>query len=132
VPIHHSIDGDRALVRTVGTGEVTFAEVAAHFEALAAELRDDIAYDVLLDLSQCTSLPTAVQLREIAGTLGRFGGRRRFQRGAMVAANDALFGMTRMFEVFAEEQFLATRAFRSAAEAERWLASVLPAPGRRA
>ena len=31
MPIRHSIDGDRALVRTVGTGEVTFAEVAALF-----------------------------------------------------------------------------------------------------
>jgi hypothetical protein len=31
--------------------------------------------------------------------------------------------MTRMFEVFAQEQFAETRAFRAADEAERWLRS---------
>jgi hypothetical protein len=41
---------------------------------------------------------------------------------AIVARTDALFGMMRMFEVFAEGQFRKTQAFRTIGEAEVWLA----------
>lgn len=36
--------------------------------------------------------------------------------------DDALFGMSRMFEVFAEPQFERTRVFRDASIARNWLA----------
>ena len=40
-----------------------------------------------------------------------------------------MYGMTRMFEVLAEEQFAATYAFQTLPEAEAWLREgKLPAP----
>jgi hypothetical protein len=41
--------------------------------------------------------------------------------GAIIASQDALFGMARMFEVFAENYFGATRVFRSMDDGTRWL-----------
>ena len=40
---------------------------------------------------------------------------------AFYVVTDALFGMMRMFEVFAEGQFRKTQAFRTVGEAEVWL-----------
>jgi hypothetical protein len=121
--ITYAVDEGSRLIRTVGSGEVTAGEVASHLEELDAHLHRDVQFDVLLDLGGCTSLPTSEQLRAIAEQLGRLGGRHRFGRCAIVAQRDALFGMTRMFEVFAQEQFAETRAFRATDEAERWLRS---------
>jgi hypothetical protein len=45
----------------------------------------------------------------------------RFRYCAIIAPRQALFGMARMFEVFAENYFVATRVCRSMADGERWL-----------
>jgi hypothetical protein len=121
--ISWALDEGSRLIRTVGVGDVTAGEVASHLEELGGSLAEGVRFDVLLDLGGCTSLPTSEQLRAIAAQLGRLGGRHRFGRCAIVARCDALFGMSRMFEVFAQEQFAETRAFRAADEAERWLRS---------
>jgi hypothetical protein len=43
-----------------------------------------------------------------------------------VAQRDALYGMIRMFQVFAEDQFAISGAFRDRDEAVRWLDSGAP------
>jgi hypothetical protein len=122
MPIRYAVDDARRVIRTVGTGDVTPDEVASHLEALAGCLSREGQFDVLLDLGACTSLPSSDQLRRVVTDLSRLGGRHRFARCAIVARSDALFGMTRMFEVFARDQFEETRTFRETEEAERWLA----------
>jgi hypothetical protein len=123
VSITWTLDEGSRVIRTLGIGDVTAGEVASHLDELDGRLDPGVRFDVLLDLGGCTSLPTSEQLRAIAAQLGRLGGRHRFGRCAIVAQRDALFGMTRMFEVFAQEQFAETRAFRAADEAERWLSA---------
>jgi hypothetical protein len=44
-----------------------------------------------------------------------------FQVSPEVACTDELYGMVRMFQVFAEDLFRETNAFRSLDEAEAWL-----------
>lgn len=119
--ISYALDEGSRIIRTVGIGDVTADQVASHLEELDGRLDPGVRFDVLLDLGGCTSLPTSEQLRAIAAQLGQLGGRHRFGRCAIVARRDALFGMTRMFEVFAQEQFAETRAFRAADEAKEWL-----------
>jgi hypothetical protein len=46
-----------------------------------------------------------------------------FNACAIVAGSDVLFGMMRMFEVFARDSFVITQVFRSTADAEVWLAA---------
>ena len=47
----------------------------------------------------------------------------QFLNCAIIAPKDALFGMSRMFEVFAEQYFAATRVFRTREEGAIWLES---------
>jgi hypothetical protein len=77
--------------------------------------------DVLLDLSDCTSLPDFQQLRKVASQIGDFGGPKRFGRCAIVATREVLYGMLRVFEVFVDGKFAAVRVFRSHSEAVDWL-----------
>jgi hypothetical protein len=121
MPITYAIDEGRRMIHTVGTGDVTPDEVASHLEELERSLSREVQFDVLLDLGACTSLPSSEQLRDVVTRLERLGGRHRFARCAIVARREALFGMTRMFEVFAQDQFGETRAFRATDEAEQWL-----------
>jgi hypothetical protein len=45
----------------------------------------------------------------------------QFDGCAIIASRDAVFGMARMFEVFAESYFRASRVFRTMDEGTRWL-----------
>ena len=57
---------------------------------------------MLLDLSEITSLPTSSQLSAVTTEIARVRPRVQFDGCAIIASRDALFGMARMFEVFAE------------------------------
>jgi hypothetical protein len=74
-----------------------------------------------LDLGDQTSMPTPDKLRVVAGEISRIRGRVQFGNCAIVACSEALFGMLRMFEVFAEEYFRQTHVCRSTQEAQSWL-----------
>jgi hypothetical protein len=130
MPITYEIDVEHALVRTRCLGGVTLGEVFEHFAELRADPRTPAHFDVLLDQRELTSVPESEQLRAVAGEAAGFGGRERLGACAIVASADVLFGMSRMFEVFAEPFFAATRVFRELAAAEAWLASQR-APGPR-
>jgi len=128
MPITYEIDKARGVIRTRCVGHVVFAEVAEHFRTLFLDPACPERLDVLLDLSEMTSVPGVEQLKAVPGEIGRIRDRVRFEACAIVATSDLLFGLTRMFEVFAEEQFRTTCVFRDASEAEAWLiAQQMPA-----
>ena len=111
------------IIRTRCIGPVTIEEVVGHFRALERDPDCPDRLDVLLDLSKQTSIPEKANLQRITEEIRRIRGRVHFGTCAIVACTDALFGMLRMFEVFAEEYFRESRIFRTASEAEAWLAS---------
>jgi hypothetical protein len=78
---------------------------------------------VFLDLSEADSLPETHQLHSVVEALNRIRGQVHFDACAILATRDVLFGMMRMFEVFAEHLFRVTGTFRTAGEAEAWLKS---------
>ena len=123
MPVTSRIDRDARIIRTRCVGDVTFAEVADHFRELAGDPAGVEDLDVVLDLSELLSTPTPWQLRAIVGKIERLQPKIPFRACAVVAATDVLFGLSRMFEAFAEERFRAIRVFRTVAEAEGWLAS---------
>jgi hypothetical protein len=126
MPVKYQIDKANKIIRTKCTGLVTIEEVVDHFRVLERDPDCPDDADVLLDLSEETSVPKKEDLQEITGEIRRIRGRVQFGTCAIVACTDALFGMLRMFEVFAEQYFRDSSVFRTASEAEAWLASRHP------
>jgi hypothetical protein len=131
MPVTYEFDRALALVRTRCTGDVTFAEVLEHFRELGRDASLPARLDVLLDLTGMRSIPESDQLRSVAGEVERLRERVGWGCCAIVASRDVLFGMSRMFQVFAEEHFAESNVFRGCEEAERWLASLRTGAGPR-
>jgi hypothetical protein len=125
MPVTYSIDADRKLLHTICSGPVDLRQVVAHFQAL----RDDPAcaarLDVLLDVSETESAPESAELGTVVAEVAAVRQKVQFGMCAIVATRDSMFGMMRMFEVFASRYFRAIRVFREVGEAKAWLASPL-------
>jgi hypothetical protein len=119
--VSYRIDQAKRRIHTRCIGAVTLDEVRQHFADLVRDPACPERLDVLLDLSETTSLPTSDQLSAVTIEVARMRPRVQFDGCAIIASRDALFGMARMFEVFAEDYFGATRVFRTMDEATRWL-----------
>jgi hypothetical protein len=124
MPVTYTLDPKQRLIRTRCVGNVILPEVLAHFDELARDPNAPGLFDVFLDLSEITSMPAGFQIAAVAEQIKKTSQIVRFNACAIVAPEDALFGMLRMFEVLAEPYFGATRVFRNSAEAETWLESV--------
>jgi hypothetical protein len=123
MPVVYQIDGDKKIIRTRCIEPLTVEEVLEHFRTLERDPSCPERLDVLLDVSEATSVPLSENLRQVTREISRVRSRVQFGTCAIVASKDALFGMMRMFEVFTENYFIETRVFRVLAEAEAWLAS---------
>src|SRR6185369_10917183 len=124
--ITYAIDVPVALVVTRCVGHVTLAEVREHFQELARAWPPVDRLDVLLDLTDQTSLPTLRELEEVAKEVDARIGQRRFGRCAVVTKQDLDKSM-QMFEVLAGRLFDAIEIFRTPEAALLWLA---PTPKR--
>lgn len=121
MPVTFSIDRAASLIHTLGSGDVTPAEVDEHFTQLSHVWPRGAKLDVLLDLSTCTSLPEIWQLLAVVSRIQIFGGRKRFGVCAIVAASEPLHGLLRVFELLADHRFEAVRVFRTESTAMAWL-----------
>jgi SpoIIAA-like len=119
--ITFSIDMRASLIRTIGSGNVTLAEIDAHFSQLSQVWPRGAKLDVLLDLSECTALPEIPQLRAAVSRIQIFGGRKRFGVCAIVVRQKLLYGLMRVFELLADQRFVAVRVFRHVPSAMVWL-----------
>jgi hypothetical protein len=124
MPVHYQIDRGTQTIRTRCVGPVTMEEVVEHFRALEVDPDCPGCVDVLLDLTELTTAPQSHQLRAVTQQIDRIRGRVRFGACAIAACTDELYGMARMFQVFAEEQFRETNVFRSVDAAEAWLSEL--------
>jgi hypothetical protein len=121
VPISYQIDRTAALIRTRCYGHITLHEVLGHFRDLRQESALPKRLDVFLDLHEVTSRPTAEEIRIASKEPGALQGTVTFGCCAIVVDRDALFGMARMWGIFAEGSFVSVNVFRSTTEAEAWL-----------
>jgi hypothetical protein len=130
MPVTYNIDTAAKVIRTTCSRPLTFAEVVEHFRALG---RDPVCagyLDVFLDVSDVDLLPTSTQFGPITAEMAAIRDKVQFGTCAIVATQDAMFGMMRIFEVLAGRYFLATRVFRGKHEAEAWLAAQRIAGGQ--
>lgn len=129
MPVTYQIDAANGIIRTRCVGDVTLKEVLGHFRDLIRDPDCPRRLDVLLDLSEETSLPETLDMRAVAHEISRVRERVEFGTCAVVACTDALFGMLRMLQVFTEELFSEYWVSRSLPEAEAWLAERRQARG---
>lgn len=123
MPVTYEIDSAARIIHTRCTGAVVLEEVREHFATLSRDSQCPDRLDVLLDLSEMTTVPATAELRTVTGDIARIRPQVRFGFCAIIATTDAIFGMARMFEVFTEKYFAATRVFRIEAEALAWFGS---------
>ncbi len=121
MPVTYTIDG--GTIRTRCYGDLTLEEVIQHFHALESDPNCPRRLHVLLDVSEIQSTPSADQIFRVADEVRNVERRVKFDACAIVAGNDAMFGMMRMFEAMAQKSFRVTNTFRTALEAEAWLHS---------
>ena len=123
MPVVYLIDPELNLIRTRCIGDIKLPEVLEHFRTLQRDPDCPAWLDVFLDLREITSLPFTFEINSVAQEIGKTKSKVQFKICAVVAASDAMFGMMRMFSVVAERYFSSVRVFRSAHEAEEWLAA---------
>jgi hypothetical protein len=121
MPVTYEIDRKRNRISTRCVGDTTLPEILEHFDALEREANRPPYLDVLLDLTEQTNLPTAQQIQACASRIGMAKWMIDFRACAIVVSRDALFGMLRMFEVFAHPHFERLRVFRDMSQARAWL-----------
>ena len=121
MPVSYRIDRELGRIVTHCSGPTTLKEVLAHFDELELDPDCPPGLDVLLDLSEQTSLPNVGQIRTAAERAGDASRRVGFGACAIVVGSEALFGMARVFETFTEQHFTRTAVFRSREAAEAWL-----------
>ena len=116
----YTIDVPTGLIITQCVGQVTVAEVQEHFQELARVWPAVDRLDVLLDLTDQSSLPTLRDLEEVATELDAQIGPRRFGRCAVVTP-EAIHGSMQMFEVLVGRFFDAIEIFQTESAALMWL-----------
>ena len=124
VPITYEIDVPSALIGTQCIGDVTLADVQAHFRELPSVWPPVDRLDVLLDLRDLTSLPTLEELGAAAKEIDEQIGLHRFGRCAVVAYQEPMRGAMYTFEALTERLFDGgLQVFRTAEGARMWLTS---------
>jgi hypothetical protein len=126
MPVTYRIDQARHLIHTTCTGMVTLQEVLEHFAVLMQDPNRSHGLDVLLDLTRIDSVPTSDELRIVTSEIAHIRPEIEFGRCAVAASGEAMYGMSRMFEVYAEGHFTNVQAFRTVEEAAAWLGVTLP------
>lgn len=108
------------------SGRVTFEECHAMQAQLLADPHLSEGVRVLVDASAVRGVPSASELRALAAEMQPM-----VERGlgpvAVVTASPSVYGVVRMFSVFAELVNAIVMPFKERSDAERWLASK-PAP----
>jgi hypothetical protein len=118
LPSTYEIDPEQRLVTSRLWGPVEDSEVYEHNKQLRADPRFDPTYRQFVDLTGVTEIRVTTHMI-IDTSLDQFfaPGTRR----AMVATNDGVFGMARMFALRAEGLGQTIEVFRDEKPAREWL-----------
>jgi hypothetical protein len=122
MPIEYVIDRIPQRVLTQAEGLVTFEDLSRHLDA---EERDrGLELPELFDARGATTNVTTQQVRTLvyraAATLGRI----PLGPTAIVATDDLVFGMARMYAILTEDAGARVEVFRDVESANRWLQEV--------
>jgi hypothetical protein len=123
MPITYDLDRANRLIVTRCVGETDLREVIRHFEELVNLPDPPPSLDVLLDLSEMTTIPDSTQLHSAATATAKASEHIRFDHCAIVTSSEPVRGLALVWVMFAQQSFRATEVFRTFEEARGWLAS---------
>lgn len=123
MPISYEIDRQGRLIVTRCVGETELQDVMRHFEELVNLPDLPPSLDVLLDLSEMTTIPDSSQLHAAASAAAKAREQVRFGHCAIVISSEPGRGLALVWVTFAQRSFHATEVFRTFEEARAWLAS---------
>ncbi len=121
MPVRYSIDPETQVIHTRMIGDMTVADVKAHFEELRGDPKCTGTLYVLMDAMELTSIPTVGMIQFTKDTVELMRTRVKFAAVAVAAVNSAQFGMFRMGQVILESVFGPTNVFRDLDSARDWL-----------
>jgi len=119
VSIEYVTDQARGWLVTTAQGAVTLEEVDAHLDL--EERNSDLGRPELIDARSATTNVTADQVRRLAHRAADMLSSVRLGPTAIVTDNDVVFGMSRMYSVFAQRTGAAVEVFRDFDAASAWL-----------
>ncbi|MET0753461.1 MAG: hypothetical protein ABWZ66_08815 [Pyrinomonadaceae bacterium] len=118
MPISYTIDNENRRIYTHCEGVITYEDFRAHMNA--EEDSPAASYGEIFDCTDATTDITPDQIRSLAAERQAIAERRKAAPVAIIAANDHLFGMLRMFDILTEA-IRPMQVFRAVEAAERWL-----------
>ena len=119
MPVTYRINSSLRMVFSRGEGEVTEAEILDHRRRLRENQDFQPSFSQLVDLREVTKAALShADMRVIASRTNLFN---KESRRALVAQNDAVFGLARMYQMLREEGPEKIMVFREMPEARRWL-----------
>ena len=122
MPIDYSLDHGGRLIRTKATGVLTDDEIFAHKKRLLQDERVAVDAGEISDVREVTELAVTVEgIREFVAQ-DRHAGPAASRRLAIVATEDLVFGMARMYQNMSVGSLGSDVAiFRDIGEATAWL-----------
>ena len=123
MPIVYSIDPSRSRVTLTYTGTITDRELFETFDRLYQDPLHRVGMDELSDLRAVHNVTvTSVGLQALADQTSRLLDQaHQSWRVAVVAPQDVVFGLARMYGLFREDSPELVRVFRDLPSAEAWL-----------
>ena len=129
MPMRYTIDRDAQLVRVMGSGRLTDADMRQCVAALRQDPDLEPDMNTLSDMRGIEVAFTADGIRQVIAIMRRTGDRRSGGRAAIVVDSDVAFGMGRVFATTAEGQTEPPfRIFRAFSDACDWLGIDVEAP----
>lgn len=125
MPIAYAFARPREIT-LIARGDVTFADIAVILDELLDDPRIEPGTHLLFDARQVHGVPSTPELRIIARDMAPLH-QRGVDRMAVCAEGAFVYGVARMFGVFAEAFGLHVAAFRNMREARDWLADGIAA-----
>jgi len=118
------IDRGRRVILSAGKGILTRSDWIKYTEWVWSDPEVSL-YDKLVDLRGVERIDmTGAETRDAASRIPKAGSLRADYRVAIVAVSDAVFGMSRMYEMLRAGTMGEVRSFRDLDEAREWLGIV--------
>lgn len=122
MPITYHIDCQHKLVRTHAVGVLTDEDILGHKRKLAEDPQFTAGMRELSDVRGVTDLQiTSAGVRAMVNADASQASRLHDYRLAIVAGQEVVFGMARMYELLAEPHVPNVGVFRDYLDAARWL-----------
>jgi hypothetical protein len=120
MPITYSIDKHLGIISVVWTGEVTAADLSAHWTQLLADADALAIRRTLADLRNCEIAFSGEQMFDLVRTVVEPALNGRDWRSALLVGSSVHFGVSRQYQSFAQ-MYSKDAIFHDEAAALKWL-----------